>query len=66
MIVAKDGSGDYTSISGAVSAAVPGDKIFVKPGIYNERVAPFVTLLTGDEANRQISFFDEIIAAFHE
>lgn len=38
MIVAKDGSGDFTSISDAVSAASSGDKNFVKSGIYNERV----------------------------
>ncbi len=38
MIVAKDGSGDFRTISGAVAVAVPGDKILVKPGIYNERV----------------------------
>ncbi|MGN0655258.1 MAG: pectinesterase family protein [Ruminiclostridium sp.] len=38
MIVAKDGSGDFRTISDAVSVAVPGDRIFVKPGEYNERV----------------------------
>lgn len=38
MIVAKDGSGEFTSISEAVSAAVSGERIFVKAGVYNERV----------------------------
>lgn len=37
MIVAKDGSGDFTTISEAVTAAASGDKIFVKSGVYNER-----------------------------
>lgn len=35
-IVAKDGSGDYTSISSALAAAKSGDVINVKYGVYNE------------------------------
>lgn len=56
MIVAKDGSGDFTSISGAVSAAVPGDKIFVKPGIYNESVEILVPdiVIEGDSPENTI------------
>ncbi len=38
MIVAKDGSGDFVSISEALSSAEPREKITVLPGIYNERV----------------------------
>ncbi len=38
MIVAKDGSGDFTSIAAAVSAAKAGERILVKRGEYNERV----------------------------
>ncbi len=38
MIVAKDNSGDFATISEAVLAAKSGDKIYVKPGVYNERV----------------------------
>ncbi|MGN1423783.1 MAG: pectinesterase family protein [Oscillospiraceae bacterium] len=47
MTVAKDNSGDFTSISEAVSAAAPGDIIYVKPGVYKERVeirVPDITL----------------------
>ena len=38
MIVAKDNSGDFATISEAVLATKSGDKIYAKPGVYNERV----------------------------
>lgn len=38
IIVAKDGSGDYTSISSAVEAAQDGDTIYIKDGEYTETV----------------------------
>ena len=37
-IVATDGSGDFTALQAAVDAAVPGDEILLRPGIYRERV----------------------------
>lgn len=39
IIVSKDGTGDYSRISDAVSRSQPGDTIQVKDGIYEERVA---------------------------
>ena len=38
IVVAKDGSGDYSTISDAVSAASDGDTIYIKPGTYHESV----------------------------
>ena len=38
IVVAADGSGDYTSISAAVAAAKDGDTIFIKDGTYTETV----------------------------
>ncbi len=38
IIVAKDGSGDYTSIQAALNNSQPGDTIQVKNGTYNEAV----------------------------
>ncbi len=41
-IIAKDGSGDFTSIQQAVDAVPPGDRapviLLVRPGVYEERV----------------------------
>jgi hypothetical protein len=37
-IVAQDGSGDYTSITEAVTVATDGDTILVRPGTYDEAV----------------------------
>lgn len=36
IVVAKDGSGDYTSLTDAVANASNGDLIFVKAGIYDD------------------------------
>lgn len=36
--VSKNGSGDFTSINEAVKHAAPYDTIFIKNGIYNERI----------------------------
>ena len=38
IVVARDGSGDYTSIQAAIDAAPAGGEIRVKPGEYRERV----------------------------
>ena len=38
IVVARDGSGDYTSIQAAIDAAPAGEEIRVKPGEYRERV----------------------------
>lgn len=38
LVVASDGSGDYTTISAAVSAASDGDTIYIKDGTYTETV----------------------------
>jgi|GEM_PF-1738704 len=38
IIVAKDGSGNYSTVQAAVNAASRGDVIFVKNGIYHEKV----------------------------
>ncbi|MEJ4087445.1 pectinesterase family protein [Galbibacter orientalis] len=67
MIVAKDGSGDYTSIQEAINntKSYPYDKItiFVKKGVYNEKVKiyqwnPKVTLIGENKENTIISFND--------
>lgn len=39
VIVSKDGTGDYRTISDAINQSKPGDTIQVKDGIYEERVA---------------------------
>jgi F-box protein 11 len=36
IVVAQDGSGDYSTISEAISAASDGDSILVRPGTYDE------------------------------
>ncbi len=38
IVVASDGTGDYTSLTQAVTNASNGDKIFVKKGTYNNEV----------------------------
>lgn len=38
IIVAKDGTGDYDKVQAAIDAAVPGDVITIKKGIYKERI----------------------------
>jgi hypothetical protein len=43
-IVAKDGSGDFTEIQEAIDAAVDGDVIIVRPGIYEPIVIKTKTL----------------------
>ncbi|MEZ4273531.1 MAG: right-handed parallel beta-helix repeat-containing protein [Myxococcota bacterium] len=36
LVVAKDGSGDYTTIAAAYALANPGDVVLVRPGVYDE------------------------------
>ena len=43
LIVASDGSGDYTSLSAALSAVVDGDTIYVMSGTYTETASVYVT-----------------------
>ena len=38
IIVAKDGSGDFTSLQAGVDAAAPEVEILLRPGVYRERV----------------------------
>ena len=38
IVVAQDGSGDYTTITEAITAATDGDTILVRPGTYDEAV----------------------------
>lgn len=38
VIVSRDGQGDHTTISAAIHAARPGDRILVRPGTYQEGV----------------------------
>lgn len=56
IIVDKDGSGDYTTITAAVKAAESGDTIVVHPGLYEED-AIFINTsitLTGQEVTTTI------------
>ncbi|MBO5663244.1 MAG: hypothetical protein J6V49_04085 [Bacteroidales bacterium] len=73
-VVAKDGSGDYTSIRAAVKAA-PNNRtepwiIFVKNGTYEELVRvnqnqPYITLV-GEDINKTILKFSITSNAGHE
>jgi pectinesterase len=62
-IVAKDGSGDYTSIQAAVDAANGTDRtlIYVKPGKYEEKVAVLKNniSLIGEDADKVIITWNE-------
>ena len=52
IIVAKDGTGDYSSVQAAVDAAVEGDVIYIRPGVYEGRVVVNKNMLTlrGEDA----------------
>lgn len=56
IIAAADGSGDHTSVAQAVAAAAPGDRVFIKPGIYRERVEIFTPGITieGESAENTV------------
>ncbi len=65
IVVAKDGSGDYTTVQAALDAVVPGNNkpvsIFIKKGLYKEVIIVdarknFITLTGEDEANTILSF----------
>jgi hypothetical protein len=45
IVVATDGSGDYTSIQNAVDNAAPGDRIKVKSGTYAEQINIYRNIL---------------------
>ncbi|MFV2064158.1 MAG: right-handed parallel beta-helix repeat-containing protein, partial [Chloroflexota bacterium] len=38
LVVAADGSGDFTTVRAAVDAAADGDTIFIEPGTYDESI----------------------------
>src|SRR6478735_12011085 len=66
VIVAKDGTGSYTSVQEAFNAVPSGNKkpitIFIKKGIYKERLVldtlkDFVTLI-GEDRNETVLTFD--------
>ena len=67
MVVAKDGSGNYTSVQAAINAAPGGRrspfKIFVKSGVYTEQIIipaekTFIELVGEDVATTVIGFGD--------
>lgn len=37
-VVSRDGDGDYTTIGEAVRSTRPGAEIYIRPGVYNEKV----------------------------
>jgi len=53
--VAKDGSGNYSSIQAAADAVGPGDKVIIKAGKYNEKV----TIKTSGTSGNPIVFEGE-------
>ena len=67
MVVAKDGSGDYTTIQGAIDAtkSFPGKRItiYIKNGIYHEKVRvpswnPMLSLI-GEDVGKTIISYDD-------
>ncbi len=57
--VARDGSGDFTSVNEAVENASKGDVIHVKNGVYKERVEILtdgITIIGEDENNTVIEY----------
>lgn len=60
MIVDKNGNGDFTSINDAVKhASEGGETIFVKKGIYRERIeitVPYIELVGEDAENTVITY----------
>ena len=67
VVVAKDGSGDFTTVQAAINAAPAGQttpyKIFIKKGKYREQVnipasKPFLELIGEDVATTVISYGD--------
>jgi len=67
VIVAKDGTGNYTSIQAAINAAPTGNtipyKIFIKKGKYREKITipstkPFLYLI-GESINETIISYDD-------
>lgn len=61
IVVAKDGSGDFTTVTEAARYAMDGDVVFVKPGIYEDEEIelfgktisligenPYTTIITND------------------
>ena len=55
IVVAQDGSGEYTTITDAVAAAADGDEILVRPGTYQEVVIIEADItLRGDGAREDV------------
>jgi len=55
-IVAKDGTGDFTTIQAAANIAIAGDIVHVKPGTYNERLIP----INSGTSNNYIKFISTV------
>lgn len=55
IVVSNSGSGDFTTVQGAVDAADPGDVVQVRPGFYAERVVVDKDLLIVGEAGSSLS-----------
>lgn len=59
--VASDGSGDYTTISAAISAAIPNSTILVKEGIYRENIViPNRISIVGEGGMRRVMLEDDV------
>lgn len=59
IVVSQDGSGDFTSVAEAVKAAAKNDTVFVKNGVYRERVeifTPDITLIGEDREKTVIEY----------
>lgn len=56
IVVSQDGTGDFASVAKAVKAAKSNDTVFVKKGVYRERVevlTPDITLI-GEDKNETV------------
>lgn len=63
LTVAADGSGDYRSVQAAFDACTPGATIFIKPGVYKEKLVlgagkDHITIV-GDDAATTVLTFDD-------
>jgi len=66
VLVASDGSGQYTTVGAAVAALPSGGTIYIKPGTYNERVvitAPNLSIIGLGTSPSQVVITDNLGAA---